>query len=298
MAININKLIPDILNVHENFFGLFTPTTGFPITGAQGISNFTVPVFYGSEGSEGFVGVHKENYPQIIIQDFAPEIADTWQQVYLENIGGFFEVNGIKKAYRFFEPIRLKFSYDVTIYCRDPFQKMLIQSEFIKKFVACKKVWFFNGEVITSTQEDAQLGFPISYKLVTNDNYREDGINEINYNFTFEAMVFYQDPIEVTLVQEFNLTLNGVYSTIVAGSGIGTGQVAIPTIVVGDRNITYTQDVPQFLWTFSHNLGFKPSINVYDADGNEVVGYTREDTTLNQVKIGFGLPMTGTIIAS
>ena len=60
---------------------------------------------------------------------------------------------------------------------------------------------------------------------------------------------------------------------------------------------THTQSAANTLWVIPHNLGFYPSITVFDAMGNEVlVGINH--VSINEARVGFDAPMSGTAICS
>lgn len=79
-----------------------------------------------------------------------------------------------------------------------------------------------------------------------------------------------------------------------------TLQNGLASIIISssDSNVEIIYNTPQNIWIFPHNLGFYPSINVYDNTGSELIGYNRIDNNINTLTLSFGIQMTGKIIAS
>lgn len=62
---------------------------------------------------------------------------------------------------------------------------------------------------------------------------------------------------------------------------------------------THTQGSASVTWTISHNLGFRPNIQVLDVLGEEMVGYTRTDAIdLNTTTLTWPDLLSGLAIAS
>lgn len=59
----------------------------------------------------------------------------------------------------------------------------------------------------------------------------------------------------------------------------------------------FTQPVPALIWTFNHNLGYYPVINVTDEIGDPLIGFTRIDLSVNIITLTFGIAVEGQIIA-
>lgn len=55
---------------------------------------------------------------------------------------------------------------------------------------------------------------------------------------------------------------------------------------------TFTQASPSGTWTINHNLGYRPSVEIIDAGGNEVEA-TVTHTSLNQTVVTFTTPIAG-----
>lgn len=292
-----SPLIDSILNVHENFFKLFTPHNGMTIPAIGNDASTTIPVFYADEGSDGYSAIHREVYPQIVIQDFPPELDTEWGFVNTTSYEGFFGEKTNKQAYVFKEPIRVKFRYDVTAFTKNPYEKMRIQDTFMRNFFKGENVWLFNGGVIQTTQEDINYGVPISYTVIPTESIREDGIRELNYEFTFYSFIYYDQPIAVQLVEQFVLSINSRVTQLIQSATTQDVVIGSP-VVLGDSHGIFQTVTAQFNWVWDHNFGFKPAINVYDSDGKTIIGYQRVDNSNNQLTLSFGLPMAGKIIGS
>jgi hypothetical protein len=300
--VGYSPLITDILNVHENFFKLFTPLQGYSIPATINTLNlddsFVIPVFYADEASAGYAGTHNEVYPQMVIQDFPTEPSKDWNFLDVKRYEGSYGAVGNKQSFLFSEPIRLKFRYDVTVYTRDPFEKMRIQSAFIKDFMSKNKRWLFNGGIINTTQEDIEYGTAVSYTVEHTENLREDNIRELNYTFSFEAMMYYNEPVLVQVLETFTLTLNSTITSLSASTVNNNVVYTATPILLGDKNSSMTFSTPALQWSFAHNLGFKPVINVYDLAGREILGYSRVDSDNNSLIVRHNIPLAGIIIAS
>lgn len=55
----------------------------------------------------------------------------------------------------------------------------------------------------------------------------------------------------------------------------------------------HNQPTPQTVWVITHNLGYHPSMNVKDPDENEIVGFSFEHNSVNQVTLTFGTALAG-----
>ncbi len=60
---------------------------------------------------------------------------------------------------------------------------------------------------------------------------------------------------------------------------------------------THTQGVAQTVWTFNHGLGYKPSVNTFNQDGDEIEGEVTHPT-VDQTIIAFAVDVSGSAIAS
>ena len=69
--------------------------------------------------------------------------------------------------------------------------------------------------------------------------------------------------------------------------------------LINIKNKIWLQTSSSSTWIFTHNLGYLPVIQVYDASNNELIGYNRSDNLANTVTtLTFGVALTGKIIAS
>lgn len=65
-----------------------------------------------------------------------------------------------------------------------------------------------------------------------------------------------------------------------------------------DKYAYFEQTLASTTWTFTHNLGYNPVINVYDMSGNVLTGYVATYPTLNRLVLTWENAMSGKIIAS
>ncbi len=59
-----------------------------------------------------------------------------------------------------------------------------------------------------------------------------------------------------------------------------------------DLTYTHTQSSASALWTITHNLGKRPSCQIFDSAGDEVEGNIRQLTN-NSLQITFSAPFSG-----
>ena len=85
--------------------------------------------------------------------------------------------------------------------------------------------------------------------------------------------------INLTIDDEENIVLE--LSTYVPIGGGGS-----------DLTYTHTQSSASALWTITHNLGKRPSCQVFDSAGDEVEGNIRQLTN-NSLQITFSAPFSG-----
>lgn len=63
--------------------------------------------------------------------------------------------------------------------------------------------------------------------------------------------------------------------------------------VGGSASFEYAQASAAALWTINHNLGFRPTVGVFDSGGLEVDAEIQH-ITVNQVTVSFTMPLAGT----
>lgn len=90
-------------------------------------------------------------------------------------------------------------------------------------------------------------------------------------------------------------------ATVVAGLSVGQGPAGPggPQGPRGDAGVRveHQQDVAATEWVVNHNLGYKPSITVVSVGGLLMLAEVLH-TSLNQVRVYFDNPVTGTAICS
>lgn len=55
----------------------------------------------------------------------------------------------------------------------------------------------------------------------------------------------------------------------------------------------YSQASAQTVWNITHNLGYRPSVTVYDTESDTVVGKVVH-ASVNELTITFSVPIAGT----
>jgi hypothetical protein len=63
-------------------------------------------------------------------------------------------------------------------------------------------------------------------------------------------------------------------------------------------SFTHSQSPAGDPWTIPHNLGYRPSIDAYDASGNRLYWRSRADPTSNTTVLTFGTAIAGTAYLS
>jgi hypothetical protein len=82
-------------------------------------------------------------------------------------------------------------------------------------------------------------------------------------------------------------------------TNISNIQSSLSNITNSERHLVHIQAIPSTIWTFVHNFGFPPVINVTDLQGNELIGYVRTDNQTNTITtLTFDSQVTGKIIGS
>lgn len=211
-------MIRELLNVHDEFFKLFTG--GITVDRPDTPAPLVIPVFYAREATQNRSDIHRESYPQCVIFDHLPDFDEDWNQIPYTVVEGFHskasnlvDVFDYRKAYKFQEPIRFQFRYDVTFFVTDAFDKMLLTQWVYKKFTR-KGQFLFNKISFTTPQDDFNLGDVVSYTLTPTENVREDGIHELNFEFLLKPMIALQDPVEVDLLRNLHINFQGAISQV------------------------------------------------------------------------------------
>jgi hypothetical protein len=73
--------------------------------------------------------------------------------------------------------------------------------------------------------------------------------------------------------------------------GNQTGTVNYPTSL-NLQPFVFVQSTPAALWIVNHNLGYKPSVEIIDSNGDEVITDVKH-ISVNQVQISFVIPTAG-----
>ena len=196
-------------NIHEEFMKVFRPSVTINDNGTP----FILDVFYAREGNKDYNQIHKEKTPQLVIFDYIPETDTDWNDNFKLWYGSFSEssTSGYDKAFEYKEPLRFLFKYDVTTYCYNAYDKWLISNYFNGKYRQ-KGFFTFNKTIITTTNFDTEVGDKVSYTMLTTENSRTDGVHELNFEFSFKAMLNISEGTEVELLRKIFLNGNQIIS--------------------------------------------------------------------------------------
>lgn len=89
--------------------------------------------------------------------------------------------------------------------------------------------------------------------------------------------------------------LGGTYRVAVAeGDGLSGGYIPIGQPYAALQPFVFVQSTPSTLWIVNHNLGYKPSVEIIDSNGNEVITDVTHISN-NQVQISFVIPTAGEV---
>lgn len=101
-------------------------------------------------------------------------------------------------------------------------------------------------------------------------------------------------------VESASISVVADSETIVAIADVSTATTVQATSgltvinVTGSLNIVvHNQSVPATVWTIDHNLGQRPSVTVFDTNGDECLGDV-DHPTANQTVINFSAAFAGT----
>lgn len=198
-------MLTSVINVHDEFRKVIgatiTVTDNTPVD---------VPVRFARQSKEDWAEVAFESYPQVTILDYLPDFDPTWYQTYQKRIAGYntpvsVTNNQMTKAFEVQDPIRFIFRYDVSVYCKNAYQKWLLNEYFLKTF--SKQGSFMFNKTATVAEGGESIGDMVYYAVNPAEVLRTDGVFETNYEFTLKPMIAIQDAVDVDLVQQ--LLING-----------------------------------------------------------------------------------------
>lgn len=144
----------------------------------------------------------KEEYPKIIIHDYNPEFNKEYGTNYQKYVDGFHEfVDGVPtKAYEYEEPRAIIQRIDVTVFTKDPMQRLFLQDYFMTRFTDSGSL-LFN----TFTSDEGTVGDVIPYSVLPTEQTRTDGVFELNYEFKLKVFVQLADGVEVDLLESLTI---------------------------------------------------------------------------------------------
>lgn len=173
-----------------------------------------IPIRYARKSKLSLAEGFSESYPQSSIWDYFPEIDTAWAQNFQQYVDGFHDFsvpplvagqpNLPAKAYLFEEPIRLLFRYDFTFYVNSPMARFSIADYMMKRFSPKGQFILNSVNVPGANSTTDTVGDVAGYNMLPTEVQRNDGIFEMNYEFTSKLMVLVKDPVEVDLITNFN----------------------------------------------------------------------------------------------
>lgn len=188
-------MLTSIRQVNEEFFRTF-----YGIKIAVGGVEKTVLCRYARKSSFDYSEEQlSQIYPCIAIQDYTPNIKDEWYVDMKQYFGGK-SIDGLK-GYLFSRPIWMEFRYDVSISAKSYNEFLALQDYFMENYVY--GVRFIFDKRLSG---DNMVGDIVSYTVRENYIPRNDGVYEINYEFTCSVWLQPQEPKEVDIVQKIVLS--------------------------------------------------------------------------------------------
>lgn len=188
-------MLTSIRQVNEEFFRTF-----YGIKIAVGGVEKTVLCRYARKSSFDYSEEQlSQIYPCIAIQDYTPNIKDEWYVDMKQYFGGK-SIDGLK-GYLFSRPIWMEFRYDVSISAKSYNEFLALQDYFMENYVY--GVRFIFDKRLSG---DNMVGDIVPYTVRENYIPRNDGVYEINYEFTCSVWLQPQEPKEVDIVQKIVLS--------------------------------------------------------------------------------------------
>jgi len=190
-------MFTSIDQVNEEFFKLFF---NYPLV----IDGEAQVVHFRYAKKSGFDYVEEDDnqiYPCIVIQDYSPELRDSWF-VDLKKYLGEFSEDGLK-AYLYQRPIWMDFRYDVSICAKNYFEYKALQQSFLRQFQT-------QGRLIldkTDLGVNGEVGEVVPFKVIATDIPRGDGVSETNYEFSLAVWLAPTTKEEVDVVTSIILNI-------------------------------------------------------------------------------------------
>ena len=161
-----------------------------------------IPVIYARKSALTYAEMTEERYPVVSVLDYPPDIDTEWMQNFEQTVSGHhdFTDNKSAKAYLIEDPIRLNFRYEITTFLSNPNHKYLTADYMFKRFQS-------RGQFILNalTVDGDTIGDVVGYTMNHSEVPRTDGIFEMTYEFVAKILVQIKDPIEVDLINNFNI---------------------------------------------------------------------------------------------
>ena len=191
-------MFTSIRQVNEEFFKRFYRLR-IPI----GDEERVIPCRYARKSSRDYVEEQENQiYPCIAIQDYTPRIKDDWYLDMKTYLGDISRDKLVGYLYR--NPVWMEFRYDVSIVAKGYNEFIAMQDYFTENFVYNLR-FVFNSKL---SGEDL-VGDVVPYTIRENYIPRNDGVFEINYEFTCSVWVQPEKAQVVDLVQLVRINMQG-----------------------------------------------------------------------------------------
>lgn len=186
-------MLTTIRQVNEEFFRKF-----YGLKMVLGGVEKTIPCKYARKSSYDYTEADDLVYPCIAIQDYTPSPKPEWSIDMHPYFGGV-SADG-QKAYLYQKPIWMEFRYDVSIASKSYNDYMAMQDYFVRNFVYGKRFIFCQ-----ELDGEDTVGDIVPYTIRETDIPRNDGVFEMNYEFTCSVWLYPTEPEEVALIQKINV---------------------------------------------------------------------------------------------
>lgn len=198
-------MLTSIRQVNEEFFRTF-----YGIKIIIGGVEKSILCRYARKSSRDYVEEQENQiYPCIAIQDYTPSIKSEWY-VDMKSYFGGKSLDGLT-GYLYSRPIWMEFRYDVSIASKSYNEFIAMQDYFMENFVSGVRL-VFNKKL----KGDDLVGDIVPYTIRENQIPRNDGVFEINYEFTCSVWLYSRKPEDVELIQA--IVVNAMGNKAVASS--------------------------------------------------------------------------------
>lgn len=150
----------------------------------------------------------QQMYPAISIYDYAPELANAWNngayERYVQDLREPDEDGKPTRGTIFYEPLLLTFRFDVQAAAKSYHEMMAIENALFLKLMY--EPFWLRHEVIAG--ED--IGESVNLNVTPTRTNRIDGVHEVIFECDFDTFVAIKEPTDVDLVTTLILNVNPV----------------------------------------------------------------------------------------